>query len=306
MLIAAMTETCNAYSPMPQRLEDLDQLADKLEDIRHANVTHHQELIAAAAGMGARVIGLGELFPAPYFALSRHELWRGMAEDLAASLTLATLRQTARQHSIVIVAPLYERDGEARFNTAVVIDADGRILGRYRKTHIPQGRNEQGEFDERFYYGPSRGDLGNDPTRASDHPLLPVFDTAVGRIGVDICYDRHFEGVVATLARQGAQLVFSPAVTFGRRSEAMWEMEFEVDAARNNVFIGGSNRRGRETPWNQEFFGRSYFVGPFARCDNVSSHPNLIVAHLDLDQLSGPDPAGWNLQADRRSDLGSP
>jgi N-carbamoylputrescine amidase len=278
-------------------------LSSHLEAIRRANVAHHLELIAAAAALGARIIGLGELFPAPYFALRRDAFWKGMAEELASSPTVAELQETAQQLQMVIVAPLYERDGDATFNTAVVIDADGAVLGRFRKCHIPRGRNEQGAFDELFYYGASNGRLDNRSGKATDHPLLPVFATAVGRIGVSICYDRHFEGMVATLASQGAQLVFSPAVTFGAKSARLWQSEFEVDAARHNVFIGGSNRAGKEAPWNQEYFGGSYFVGPNGRCPDRSTQDNLIVAELDFAELAAADPSGWNLRADRRQDI---
>ena len=298
-----MTETCNVYSPMPTTLRDLAKLSPHLEDIRRANVAHHLELIAVAAGMHVQIVGLGELFPAPYFALQQSAFWKDMAEEIDHSATIAELQQAARQHQMAIVAPIYERDGSDFYNTAVVLDVDGSVLGRFRKCHIPQGENEQGQFDERFYYGPSAGKLGNDVNSSGSRELLPVFSTAVAQVGVSICYDRHFEGMVSGLARGGAQLIFSPAVTFGSKSERLWEREFEVDAARHNVFIGGSNRRGKEPPWNQEYFGRSYFVGPNGRCKNISTHPNLIVSQLNLGELQGTDPSGWNLQADQRDDL---
>lgn len=288
---------------MPESVDGLGKLASRLEEIRRTNVAHHQELIAAAAGMGTQIVGLGELFAAPYFALRRDAFWKDMAEELESSSTIAELQGSARQHQVVLIAPLYERDGDHFYNTAVVIDANGEVLGRFRKCHIPQGRNEQAEFDELFYYGASRGSLGNASSKVSDHAFLPVFDTAIGRIGINICYDRHFEGMVSRLAAQGAELIFSPAVTFGEKSKRLWDMEFEVEAARHNVFIGGSNRKGKEAPWNQEFFGSSYFVGPNGRCQNRSSNANLIVAELDLSELSAADPSGWNLGADRRADL---
>ncbi|HED54861.1 MAG TPA: acyltransferase, partial [Phycisphaerales bacterium] len=188
-----------------------------------------------------------------------------------------------------------------RFNTAVVIDADGSNLGRYRKCHIPQGKNEQGSFDEVFYYGPSDGDSYSNITETRGY--FPVFQTAVGRVGVSICYDRHFEGVVSSLARSGAQIIFSPAVTFGEKSQRMWNIEFEVDAARHNVFIAGSNRLGSERPWNQPYFGRSHFVGPNGRLANISDEANLVLADLDLDILDKPDPSGWNLKRDARPEI---
>lgn len=289
---AAMTETRNVYADMPGSVDDLATLADKLEDIRMANVSHHVELIAAAAAEGVRIVGLGELFPAPYFALRRDEFFKGMAESALYGPTITTMREVARARQMVIVAPIYELAGEERFNTAVVIDADGELIGRYRKSHIPRGRNEQAEFDEMFYYGPSR-----------DQPPLPVFTTAVGRVGVSICYDRHFTGMVAGLAANGAEIIFSPAVTFGRKSRRLWDLEFEVDAARHRVFIGGSNRRGSEPPFDQEYFGASYFVGPGGRLENRSQHAQLIVSDLDLGGLGEPDESGWDLRRDARADI---
>jgi len=155
----AMTQTRNAYSPMPERVEDLPRLAGQLEAIREANVAHHVALIEEAARQGARVVGLGELFTSPYFALERRDMWLPMAEDAREGPTIRTLRDVAARLGVVLIAPIYELDTETgeRFNTAVIIDDDGRWCGRYRKTHIPCGTNEQGEFHETHYYGPPTG-----------------------------------------------------------------------------------------------------------------------------------------------------
>jgi len=303
---AAMTQTCNAYTPMPGSVDDLPSLAGRLADIRTANLEHHADLIAQAAGMGVKAIGLGELFAAPYFALRRDEFWTGLAEDALTGPTATFMAGVAKEHGVVIVAPLYELEASTghRFNTAVVIDADGTVLGRYRKTHIPVGSNEQGRFDEGFYYGPGRTPQNPpSPRILGDNPSFPVFDTAVGRVGVAVCYDRHFEGVMRSLRHAGAQIVFSPAVTFGEKSERMWEIEFEVEAARHGLFIGGSNRLGSEPPWNQPYFGRSHFVGPAGRCENLSPNPLLVVSDLDPGSLASPDPSGWDLPRDRRPEI---
>lgn len=291
----AVTETINAYRQMPERVGDLHELAGRLEDVRRANVDHNIELIERAAARGTKLIGLGELFPAPYFAITKHPVWLPLAEDAETGPTVRSLRVVAQRWGIVIVAPIYELDPGSgdRFNTAVVIDADGRVLGKYRKTHIPEGKNEQDEFNEPFYFGPSNGLPA----------YFPVFETAHARVGVSICYDRHFEGVIRTLAGRGAQIVFSPAVTFGSKSERMWEMEFEVDAARNNVFIAGSNRQGIELPYKQPFFGRSYVTGPNGRAEADRRDQGLVLSTIDLDDLQGGDPAGWNLVRDRRPNI---
>ncbi len=305
----ALSETCNAYSDMPASIADLKALANRLDDIRAANVAHHVDLARAAAGAGAQILGMGELFTGPYFALGRDPMWLGLAEDALVGPTVTTLRGTARETGLILVAPIFEHDPRSgrRFNTAVVIDEAGEILGRYRKTHIPVGTNEQASFCETFYYDRSDGDLGTWPRNVSSNPFFPVFETRLVRLGVAICYDRHFEGVMSALAENGAELVLSPAVTFGAKSRRMWDLEFPVDAARHNLYIGGSNRRGVEPPWTQEYFGASYFAGPDGVVPNVvAPTTNLVIADLDLDLLGGADPSGWDLPRDRRPDIYRP
>lgn len=301
---AALTQTLNAFDDMPDRVEDLGRLEGRLEEIRRANVDHNVELIGAARNAGAQIICLGELFTAPYFALNKNRMWIAMAEDAAAGPTVTTLRRVAAERRIVIIAPIYELEAKTgrRFNTAVVIDADGRVLGKYRKAHIPCGANEQGEFIETFYYGRSEGPQ-NEPSEfiLGDNPYFPVFKTAAGNVGVAICYDRHFEGVVGALAKAGAQMVFSPAVTFGAKSQRMWEHEFLVDACRHRLYVGGSNRMGSERPWHQPYSGGSHFAGPDGeKLRDLSTRPDLVIANLDLDALTRPDPSGWDLGRDAR------
>ncbi len=304
---AALTETANAYREMPARVSDLGQLAGKLDDLRRANVEHHVALAREAARAGASLICFGELFTAPYFALTVDPMWLALAEDARKGPTVTRLREVARQLAMVIVAPIYELDPSgARFNTAVVIDEKGELLGKYRKTHIPNGRNEQGQFVEGFYYQRSDGRNGRGPANISSTDPFPVFQTSFGRLGIAICYDRHFEGVLSSLAAEGAELVLSPAVTFGNKSERMWPLEFEVEAARQGLYVGGSNRRGSEPPWNQEYFGGSHFVGPEGRLANLSPHPELVLAELDLDLLANPDSSGWNFRRDERPEIHSP
>ena len=304
---AALTQTVNTFMDMPDSVADLGRLKVRLEDIRAANVAHNIALIQKAAKAGAKVIGLGELCTAPYFALGKDPMWLGMAENATTGPTITALCRAAAKHQIVIIAPLYELDGTTgkRFNTAVVIETDGLILGKYRKTHIPRGANEQGAFAETFYYGRSEGPQNAKSAKIlGKNPYFPVFKTSVGKVGAAICYDRHFEGVVAALAAGGAQIVFSPAVTFGAKSRRLWEQEFLVDACRHRLFIGGSNRQGSEKPWNQPYFGASYFAGPDGeKLENISSRAELVIADLDLDALKRPDPSGWDLGRDVRPDI---
>lgn len=301
---AALTQTVNAFPHMPAEVEELPALAGRLEEIRAANVAHHLELLAAAQRQGARLICFGELFTAPYFALRDQPFWLGLAENALSGPTVTALRQAAKAHSIIIVAPIYELASSGqRFNTAVIIDELGEVLGTYRKTHIPHGENEQGTFLEGHYYQRSDGNNLLGPRNVSKSPYFPVWETSAGRIGVAICYDRHFEGVMWSLAQGGAELIFSPAVTFGEKSQRMWSLEFQVDAARHNVFIGGSNRKGAEAPWNQPYFGQSHFCGPNGVLKDLSVDARLIIADVDLGELQRPDPSGWNLSRDIRHDI---
>lgn len=302
LLRVALTETANVYGPMPGSVAKLGELAGRLDDLRTANVEHHLELLQRAAQAGAGVVGLGELFTGPYFALSRDPLWFGLAEDARDGPTVTALRTAAREHELVVVAPIYELDSssERRFNTAVVIEADGSLAGLYRKNHIPHGANERAGFHEDFYYAAGQGELDNGSANVSSNPYFPVFATSVGRLAVAICYDRHFAGVMATLAEQGAELVFSPAVTFGEQSRRLWPLEFAVDAARHGLFIAGSNRRGVEPPFDVEYFGDSHVVGPDGRLPTIDVHPELVLCDVDLDALAAGVSSGWQLAADAR------
>jgi beta-ureidopropionase len=305
VLRVAMTETKNVYSPMPTEAGNQASLRGKLDDVREANLGHHTELIAEAARAGARVLCCGELFAGPYFACSEEPLWLDFAEDALSGPTVSALSPVALEHSMILVAPIYEycSDSGKRFNTAVVINESGEVIGKYRKTHIPQGTNEEGSFCERAYYEASDGRLGDWPANVSSNPYFPVFETSRVKLGVAICYDRHFEGSVRSLAKGGAELVFCPAVTFGAEARRMWELEFPVEAARHRLFIGGSNRRGAEAPWDQEFFGGSYFVGPEGSLEDPSCTGELVMADLDLESLGEAGSSGWSLRADARPEI---
>lgn len=306
MLRIAVTQTRNVFADMPSTIADLARLEPDVERVRDANLDHHAALVATAAARGAKVIGFGELFPAPYFALNELPMWRTLAEDALTGPSVTRMREAAQTHGVIIIAPIYEKDSTSGllFNTAVLIDEHGEVLGSYRKTHIPHGSNEQGTFSERFYYGPSDGEMFVERrANCSSNRFFPVFQTSAARIGIAICYDRHFEGVMASLADGGAQVVFSPAVTFGDKSQRLWRQEFATDAARHNLFIAGSNRNGAEPPWNIPYFGDSHVVGPNGPLENISTNDELVIADVDIDQLKASDPAGWRLQGDRRRDI---
>lgn len=276
MVRCALTQTTNAYPAMPARREDLAQLSPKFDDLRRFNTAHNLELAAEAKGMGARVVCLGELFPAPF-------LWPGQAEDALKGPTIKEVCKAAYENALIIIAPLYELDAGKRYSTAVMVDERGIILGRARRIHIA------GDEMEKI----SPGDC-----------LGPVVDTSAGKLAVALGYDRHFEGVVRGLSRAGADIVFSPGASSGAKARLLWEHEFLTDAARHRVFIGGSNRLGIEKPFSQDYFGGSFFAGPDGlKLANLSQHPNLIVSDLNIEALRLPDPSGWNLKRDERPDI---
>ena len=163
------------------------------------------------------------------------------------------MQEYAKKHSMVIVVPIYEEHMPGvYYNTAAVIDADGSFLGKYRKTHIPQ---VDPGFYEKFFFKP--GDLG-----------YPVFDTAYVKLGVYICYDRHFPEGWRALALNGAEYIVNPSATVAGLSKYLWELEQPASAAANGVYIGAINRVGKEEHHGHrrttmgEFYGSSYIVNP--------------------------------------------
>jgi N-carbamoylputrescine amidase len=175
------------------------------------------------------------------------------------------------------------------YNTAAVVDADGKYLGKYRKHHIP---NING-FWEKFYFRP--GNLG-----------YPVFDTAIGRIGVYICYDRHFPEGWRALGLNGAQIVFNPSATKPGLSNRLWEIEQPAAAAANQYYIAANNRIGQEIaefgPDAPNFYGSSYFVNPRGNfVGDVASQDKeeLVVRDLDLDEITRTR-NDWQFYRDRR------
>ena len=198
----------------------------------------------------------------------------------------------AAETGMVMVLPVYEKaDDGVLYNTAAVIDADGSYLGKYRKTHIPQVHG----FWEKFYFRP--GNLG-----------YPIFDTAVGRIGVYICYDRHFPEGWRALGLAGAKIVFNPSATSRGLSMYLWSLEQPAAAVANEYFIGAINRVGVEDLGDNDFYGSSYFVTPRGQyVDEVGSdkEAELIVRDLDFAVLEETREQ-WQFYRDRRPEAYTP
>jgi beta-ureidopropionase len=229
-----------------------------------------------------------------------------MAEPVDGGPAIRQVSRAAAELGMVIVAPIYELDPttETRFSTAVVIDTDGEILGTYRKSHVPRGTNEAGSFYENFYIAPSNGQFDNRGGRnIFTSPFFSVFRTPWIDLGVALCYDRHFEGVVSTLAAQGAELVLCPSIVFGEQTRRRWLPEFRAGTCRHNVFTTGTNRRGAEPPCGVELLGDSHVSGPAGDLPDVSTRADLVVADVNPSALEQPHPAGWSLQRDSRVDI---
>jgi N-carbamoylputrescine amidase len=189
---------------------------------------------------------------------------------------------------MVLVVPVYEVEQEGVFyNTAFVIDADGTYLGKYRKHHIPQVKG----FWEKFYFRP--GNLG-----------YPIFHTAVGPIGVYICYDRHFPEGWRALGLAGARIVFNPSATSRGLSSHLWNLEQPAAAVANEYFVGAINRVGTEELGDNDFYGSSYFVDPRGQKvgeDASGTEEDLIVRDLDMSVFKDVRHT-WAFYRDRRPD----
>jgi beta-ureidopropionase len=245
----------------------------------------HVAMIEEAAGKGAEVVCLQEIFFGPYFCAQQEPKWFETAEPDDGP-TVQTMRELAGKHEMVLVVPFFEKEFEGVFyNTALVIDADGSVLGKYRKTHIPQVGPI---FWEKYFFKP--GNLG-----------YPVFDTRVGRVGVFICYDRHFPEPARMLGLQGAQLTFNPSATVESLSRYLWQLEQPAHAVANGFFVGAINRVGEELVEGARFYGSSYFCDPRGQvvAQASDSEDEVLVADLDLGMVDEVRTL-WQFFRDRR------
>jgi N-carbamoylputrescine amidase len=258
-----------------------------MPEIKAAMIGKAMEFLEEAAAAGCQVVCLQEIFYGPYFPAEQAMRWYDMTEAIPDGPTVQLMRETAQRLGMVLIVPIYEvEQAGVYYNTAAVIDADGRYLGKYRKSHIPHC--EPG-FWEKFYFRP--GNLG-----------YPVFETAVGRIGVYICYDRHFPEGARCLGLNGAEIVFNPSATVAGLSEYLWKLEQPAHAVANGYFVGAINRVGLEKPWEiGEFYGQSYFCNPRGEvlAEASRDRDELVVADLNLDEIREVREV-WQFYRDRR------
>ncbi|MDE3137319.1 MAG: acyltransferase [Acidobacteriota bacterium] len=258
-----------------------------LSEIRERMIRKHERLIAQAAKRGVQVLGLEELFYGPYFPAEQQTRWYDLTEPVPNGPTCERMRKLAKRHKMVMVVPVYEVEMPGVFyNTAAVFDADGSYLGRYRKHHIPHCHPG---FWEKFYFTP--GNTG-----------YPVFPTRYARVGVYICYDRHFPEGARILGLNGAEIVFNPSATVAGLSEYLWELEQPAHAVANAYFVAAINRVGTEAPWNiGEFYGKSYFCNPRGKIVAQASRDKdeMLSADLNLDEIREVRTV-WQFYRDRR------
>ena len=255
-------------------------------------IEKHIGLVQEAAAKGAQIICLQEIFYGPYFCTEQNAKWYEAAEPVPNGPTTVRFQELAKELGVVIVLPIYEKEGIATYyNTAAVIDADGSYLGKYRKHHIPQvAVGDQGNgFWEKYYFKP--GNLG-----------YPVFDTQFAKVGVYICYDRHFPEGARMLGLNGAEIVFNPSATVAGLSEYLWKLEQPAHAVANGYYLGAINRVGTEGPWNLgEFYGQSYLVDPKGSMVSVGSRDldEVIIGEMDKELIRTVRNT-WQFFRDRR------
>jgi N-carbamoylputrescine amidase len=260
---------------------------EKMSTIREANLDKTIKLIDQAGSEGVQILSMQEIFTGPYFCAEQNPRWYESVEQIPDGPTVKLMQEYAKKYDMVIVVPIYEEENPGvYYNTAAVIDADGTYLGKYRKNHIPHCAPG---FWEKFYFKP--GNLG-----------YPVFDTKYAKVGVYICYDRHFPEGARELGLNGAEIVFNPSATVAGLSEYLWKLEQPAHAVANAYFVGAINRVGVEAPWNiGQFYGQSYFVNPRGQIEAIASRDQdeLLVHDMDFDMIRQVRNT-WQFFRDRR------
>jgi beta-ureidopropionase len=274
-------------SGLIQASNPINDETKSVAEIQAAMLEKHLPMIHEAGKKGVQILCLQEIFNGPYFCPGQDKRWYDAAEAVPGP-TVERLRPIAAQYKMAMVIPVYEREmAGVYYNTAAVVDADGSYLGKYRKNHIPQTSG----FWEKYFFRP--GNLG-----------YPTFQTRYAKIGVYICYDRHFPEGARALGLNGAEVVYNPSATVAGLSQYLWKLEQPAHAVANGYFVGAINRVGTEAPWNiGKFYGNSYFVDPRGQILACASEDKdeLVVAELDLGLIEEVRRT-WQFFRDRRPD----
>jgi N-carbamoylputrescine amidase len=259
------------------------------------NADRAELLVRQAAAAGANVVLLQELFATPYFCKEEDAGFLGLAEPFEGNRLIARFAALAGELGVVLPVSFFERAGQAHFNALAMADADGRVLGLYRKSHIPDGPG----YEEKFYFSP--GDTG-----------FRVWETAFGRIGAAICWDQWFPEAARAMALMGAEMLLYPTAIGsepqapGLDSAAHWRTAMLGHAAANLMPVAASNRVGTERQGATEvtFYGSSFIAGPTGAVATSLGRTDegLALADFDLDAIAAQRRA-WGVFRDRRPDL---
>lgn len=263
-----------------------------------ANVGQAEAMVREAADAGAQVVLLQELFETPYFCITEQGKHFDLAHTLDAQPTVARLQTLARELGIVLPVSYFEKSGLTFYNAIAIIDADGQIRGNYRKSHIP----EFPLYQEKYYFSP--GDTG-----------FKVFETAVGKIGVAICWDQWFPEAARAMTLMGAEMLFYPTAIGSELnkpeldSKGHWQMVMRGHAAANILPVIASNRIGTETEndLSMDFYGSSFIANHVGDMVTEASRTDqcILTHEFDLDEIAAYR-RDWGVFRDRRPDLYKP
>ena len=265
-----------------------------MSDNYDENIAKADKMIEKAAKEGAELLLLPELFEGLYFCQVEDYEKYSLAEEAKNSKTLAHFQEMAKKYHIVLPISFFEKNGPVYFNSLAMIDADGTILGIYRKSHIPTGEC----YEEKFYFTP--GDTG-----------FMVFDTAAGRIGAAICWDQWFPETARILTLQGAQVLLFPSAigsepVLPKDSKDHWQNTMRGHAAANIIPLLACNRVGVEKAGksSMKFFGSSFVSNEYGEkiAELSREEENILVASFDVD-LCDKERNDWGVFRDRRTDL---
>ena len=288
----------STFSAAVLQTGSMGSIKDDPVDIRHKMNEKLADYVDQAAVAGVNVLGFQELCNQPYFCPLLDNKWFAAAEP-ADGPTISLMRDRARAHGMALVVPIFEIEDDRYYNTAVIIDADGTVLGKYRKTHIPQSNLPSRGF-EKGYFRP--GNLG-----------FPVFQTAYAKVGVVICHDRRFPESWRAVAVNGAELVFNPTAAHaglykktgdGTQTFTPWEIIGRAAAIQNGYYVAAVNRTGPDPVRADTFFaGDSYITDPRGEIiASTGSEAGLVTAQLDLDEVRRVR-VEWAYYRDRRPDI---
>ncbi|OLN28682.1 N-carbamoylputrescine amidase [Desulfosporosinus metallidurans] len=259
------------------------------------NIEKADSLVREAAGKGAQIILLQELFETPYFCQKEKADYYVYATELEQNKAVQHFKQVAQELKVVLPISFYEKKNYARYNSLAVIDANGEVLGKYRKSHIPDGPG----YEEKFYFNP--GDTG-----------FKVWNTRYGKIGVGVCWDQWYPEAARCMALMGAELLFYPTAIGSEPQDGSidskdhWQACMLGHAAANLIPVIASNRIGVEVDEDSSitFYGSSFIAGPQGNkvVEANRYDETVLVAEFDLDQLE-TQRLEWGIFRDRRPDL---